>query len=185
MEKKYFLNKVMEHVDKLFGTKESHFVRALYWLLQLNPDASEEMQIAAYAHDVERAIFPYDIGSFLLDEKVLKKHQKNGAQEIYNFVLKEGADSNFALKVKTLIERHEIGGSYEQNLIKDADSISYFETNALKHVDWIEKFSKEEVKAKFDWMYNRISLDKVKEIARPFYEKANKKLEDKALKQKS
>ncbi len=176
------LNKTIKHVDKLFGVKDLHFVRTLYWLLQLEPEAGYDMQIAAYAHDVERAIFPYDIGAFFMDKEVLRKHQENGALEIYNFLLQEGAEPNFALKVKMLIERHEFGGTDGQNLIKDSDSISYLETNALKHTDWVEKFPKEKVKAKIDWMYNRISLDKAKEIARPLYEKAIKVLNEKAKK---
>ena len=37
--------------------------------------------------------------------------------------------------------------------------------------------SKEEVKRKFDWMFNRISLPKAKRLAKPFYEKAVAELE--------
>lgn len=179
-KKNQLLNKTIEHIDYLFGSKDPHFVKALYWLIQLEPSADEAMKIAAYAHDIERAISPYNIGAFLLDEEVLRRHQENGGVEIHNFLLKEGADPDFASKVKTLIDRHEIGGTYEQNLIKDADSISYFETNAEKHADWIDKFSKEEVMAKFDWMYNRISFDKAKNIAKPLYIKVVKMLDKKA-----
>lgn len=185
MEKNYFLDKTIKHVDQLFGKKDPHFVRALYWLCKLEPNASEEMKIAAYTHDVERAICPYNIGAFLLDKEVLRKHQENGGLEIYNFLLKEGANPDFASKVKTLIYNHEIGGTGEQNLIKDADSISYFETNSAEHANWIDKFSKEEIMAKFDWMYNRISLDRAKKNAKPFYERAVKNLDEKVKMQSS
>jgi hypothetical protein len=171
MEKDYFLNKTIEYVDYLFGNKDQHFVRALYWLCQLEPNADEAVKTAAYSHDTERAICAYDIGAFLLVPEVLRKHQENGAAEIHSFLLREGASPEFALKVKNLISKHEDGGSHEQNVIKDADSISYFETNSVKHAAWTDKFSKEEIKAKFDWMYNRISLDKAREIAKPLYDK--------------
>ncbi len=174
-----FLDKTIKYVDALFNGKDPHFVRTLYWVLELDPDVGEEVKIAAYAHDIERALFPYDIGAFLLDKEVLKNHQVNGAKAIYNFLLKEGADSVFSSRVKILIEKHESGGTYEQNLIKDADSISYFETNALKHIEWLDKFSREQIQAKLDWMYKRISFDKAKEIAKPFYEKSIKKLKEK------
>ena len=178
MNKNSFLNKTIKYVDLLFNKKDLHFVRTLYWVLKLDPGVSEEVKIAAYAHDIERALFKYNIGAFLLDEEVLRNHQMNGAKAIYDFLLKEGASPAFSSRVKKLIEKHEIGGTYEQNLIKDADSISYFETNALKHVEWIDKFSKEQIQAKLDWMYNRISFEKTKEIAKPFYEKSIKKLEE-------
>lgn len=183
MKKNYFLNKTIAHVDRLFGKQDPHFVRALYWLCQLEPGADEAMQITAYAHDTERAICTYNKGAFLMDAEVLRQHQENGALEIYNFLLREGAKPDFAIKVKNLIDKHEYGGTHEQNLIKDTDSISYFETNAATHVDWINKFSKDEVKAKFDWMYDRISLDKAKNIARPLYERVLKMLDDKAKRQ--
>jgi len=185
MENKDLLNKTIEHVDKLFGKKDPHFVRALHWTLQLFPDASLDIQIAAYAHDVERALNEYNWGAFLLDAEVLKKHQEDGSREIHDFLLKEGADPDLALRVKDIIEKHEIGGSYEQNILKDADSISYFETNALKHIAWITKFSKEDVQAKYDWMWERLTFEKAKEIARPFYEEATAKLKEKARESES
>jgi hypothetical protein len=161
MKTNIFLSKTIKYVDDLFGQKDEHFVRSLYWVNQFEAHADEALQIAAYAHDTERALYPYNIRAFLLDADVLKKHQENGAAAIYAFLLKENAAPDLALKV----------GTHEQNLLKDADSISYFETNSIKHTEWTDKLSKEEIKAKFDWMYNRISLDSAKIIAKPLYEK--------------
>ena len=180
MASKDLLNKTIDYVDELFGKKDQHFVRALHWVLQLDPDASLEVQIAAYAHDVERALYEYNWGAFLMDEEVLKNHQENGARAIYDFLIKEDADPDFASRVRSIIEKHEMGGTYEQNIVKDADSISYFETNALKHVAWAEKFSDKEVRAKYDWMWDRITFDKARDFARPFYEEAVAKLKEKA-----
>lgn len=179
MENKDLLNKTIEHVDRLFGKKDQHFIRTLHWVLQLDPNASLDIQIAAYAHDVERALYEYNWGAFLLDDEALKKHQENGAREIHNFLLKKGADPDFALRVKSIIEKHEFGGTYEQNVVKDADSISYFEINASKHVALIKKFSEKEVRAKYNWMWDRLTFEKAKELARPFYEKAITKLKEK------
>ena len=93
MEDKEFLNKTIEYIDGLFGEKDQHFVRALHWALELDPDASLEVQIAAYAHDVERALYEYNWGAFLMDDKVLKDHQENGARAVYDFLIKEGIDA--------------------------------------------------------------------------------------------
>ena len=180
MKNEDLLNKTIDHVDELFGIKDQHFVRALYWTLQLDPDASLETRIAAYAHDVERALNEYNWGAFLLDDEVLKKHQEDGAREIHDFLIKEGADPELASRVKAIIEKHEIGGDHDQNVLKDADSISYFEINALKHIAWAEKFSEKAVRAKYDWMWNRLTFEKAKELAKPLYENAVNKLKEKA-----
>ena len=52
----------------------------------------------------------------------------------------------------------------------DADSVSYFETNAetfVKEKAPIEGYEK--IKGKFDWMFNRIKSDAAREAARPNY----------------
>lgn len=174
-----YLQKVIEYVDSLFSNHDEHFARTLYWACQLKPDADQSVQIAAYAHDTGRALTKYDKGAFLLDEEALKKHQESGALEIYNFLLRKGANVELAKKVRSLIASHEVGGNEEQNLIKDADSISYFEVNVLKHINRTDEFSKEEIGAKFDRMYNRISSKKAKNIAKPLYEKAIELLKNK------
>jgi len=78
-----------------------------------------------------------------------------------------------------LISKHEEGGNDDQNLLKDADSISFFENNVplflTKHVSEV---GKEKVKEKFDWMFNRITSEKAKQIARQWYEEAIKKLDE-------
>jgi len=171
-----YLKKVIGHVDSLFGNKEKHFANTMDWLLKFNPGADEAMQIAAYAHDTGRALSKYDKGAFLLDKAALKKHQESGAVEIYDFLIKAGAEEKLAAKVKSLIKKHEVGGTEAQNLIKDADSVSYFEVNALKHIKRTDEFSKAEIKAKFDWMFKRITSKTARKIAEPFYKEAVKEL---------
>lgn len=76
-----------------------------------------------------------------------------------------------------LVSKHEVGGNDDQNLLKDADSISFFENNVDHFVNKkVGETSKEKVKDKFEWMFNRISSEKAKQIARPWYEEAIKKL---------
>ena len=76
-----------------------------------------------------------------------------------------------------MILHHEDGGDPESDLIKDADSISYFEMNSLKHANNAAMIlGMEKTRNKLDWMYNRISSEKAKKIAKPMYEKALKAL---------
>ena len=109
---------------------------------------------------------------------ILKRHQEDGAEIMGEFLEKNGADKETINKVKHLISRHELGGDAEQNALMDADSVSYFETNAEMFVtkraltDGYEK-----VKGKINWMFNRISSEERKKFARENYEKWSKVLE--------
>ena len=56
--------------------------------------------------------------------------------------------------------------------------VSFFENNVQFFLpNKVEEFGKEKVKQKFDWMYNRISSEKAKQIVKAWYEKAIKDLE--------
>lgn len=175
------LSQAIEFVDKSFKNKSKpHFERALYYVKVLKPDADQILLIAAYAHDIERAYKNKEANTkrFASGES-LKRHELDGGRIMYNFLLSKGTDKGFAKSVQELIAKHEEGGTDDQNILKDADSISYFENNALKHCEWIKTkgFSKEEIRRKFDWMYERITLAKAKKIAEPMYKKAKRKLE--------
>ncbi len=162
-----------------------HFKRTVYWLQQLRPDADEALLIAAIAHDIERAFRDSKTMWSLYGEKgqgfrgdvALKYHPEKGAEIVGKFLRKQNADPKIIERVKSLVAKHEVGGDDDQNLLKDTDSISFFENqveNFLTNI--VKKTSKERVKEKFDWMFNRITSDKAKEIARPWYEDALKKL---------
>jgi len=164
-------------VDKSFGSKKPHFERTVYWLLQLKPDADEAMQAAAYGHDIGRAFAPdrlplYVRGMKIVDPRYVRKHEELSGNKIYEFLISCGAEKKFAMRVKNMVSHHESGGDEESNLIKDADSISYFENNAGIHLGWIEKgIGKVQVREKYDFMLDRITLEKARRIARPFYKK--------------
>lgn len=182
-----YLNLVKKFVAESFSATDNpkelaHFERAVYWLLQLKPDADEAIQTAAYAHDIERAF--RDKSSDLFDQKSYTdpyftvEHPAKGAKIIADFLAKNQAPQDFFSKVKMLIEKHELGGDYDQNLIKDADSISFFE-NQIPH--FIKRAqdkpqNQNKIKEKFQWMFDRITSERAKEIAKPFYEEAMTKL---------
>ena len=91
------------------------------------------------------------------------------------------ADQDFIERVGHLIRFHERGGDKDQDLIKDADSMSFMEVQ-IDHflTDKIPKYGWQDVYDKFEWMFDRISSEKGKKIARPYYKDAMRKL--KALK---
>ena len=160
-----------------------HFIRTVYWIKQLKSDADEALLISAVAHDIERAFRKSDVmpkvqkGGFM-DKGFLRLHEERGAEIIGNFLGEQNANHKIIDKVKMLVSKHEEGGNNEQNLLKDADSISFFENNAPMFLTKkVNEVGKEKVKEKFDWMFNRITSKKAKELAMDWYKKAVKDLE--------
>jgi len=176
-------NKVKQFVDDSFKEIVPHFERTVYWLKELKPDADEAMEIAAYAHDIARAFRSADsIKKFkdkeLNDPMRIKEHQEEGVKIIGKFLRDNHYNEKDTLKVENMVLKHEVGGNEESNFIKDADSISYLEINAPKHIEkWVPNLGKEKVRRKFQWMFDRITSNKAKELAKPFYIKAIELLE--------
>jgi hypothetical protein len=170
--------KTRQFVEESFNNTAQmlHFDRTVYWLQYLKPDADEAFLIAAIGHDIEKAsrmgkegLGRTDKG--FLDKDDLTYHQERGAAILGDFLEKHSADGTTVKKVKHLVSKHEVGGDADQNLLKDADSLSFLENNTQIFLSRIEKLGYKAIKEKFDWMYNRISDPKAKEIAKPFYEK--------------
>jgi hypothetical protein len=190
IEKSDLYNKVEQYVVQVFnqaklGHQIIHFRRTVYWLLQLKPDADEGLRIAALTHDIERAfrdprleeILEKSPGGFR-DPVFLRKHSNHGAAIIAEFLTRQAACPKMIERVKMLVEGHEFAGTDDQNALKDADSLSYFENNVNKFLQRKSKeIGKEKVKAKFDWMFDRITSKKARQIAAPWYQQALLRLE--------
>jgi hypothetical protein len=187
--KSQLYQKVKQFLVELFtkagNTNEiKHFERTAYWIQQLKPDADEALLIAAVAHDIERAFrepaysqkFKKSEKGFR-DEEHLSYHQQRGAEIIADFLKSQNADEKLIKRVVMLISKHEVGGNDEQNLLKDADSVSFFENNVEYFISTlVPKVGAHKVKDKFDWMFNKVTSEKAKEIARPWYKDAVEKL---------
>lgn len=166
-------NKVRMFVQQSFKGNQAqmvHFDRTVYWLQQLKPDADEAFLIAAIAHDIQRACRDPSIDMADTSQSVTV-HQEKGAEIVGEFLQNSGANEKFIARVKHLVSKHEVGGDEDQDLLKDVDSLSFLENNAPIFITNLHKFGFNRLKEKFDFMYNRISDPKAKEIAKPFYEK--------------
>ncbi len=181
-------DKVERFVEESYKGKFGmiHFKRTVYWIKELKPNADEAMLIAAIAHDIERAFRTEESQQVqrmktvgMKDEEFLQYHQEKGAEIAGEFLVKNNATNKLVERVKMLISKHEVGGNEDQNILKDADSVSFFENNVEHFLkEHVKKLSKEKVKEKFDWMFNRITSKKAKEIAKPWYNKAINQLKD-------
>lgn len=161
-----------------------HFLRTAHWVKVLKPDADEALLISAIAHDIERGFRNHSSYDHIKksdkgfrSNEHLNHHQNEGARIIGEYLQQIGADKKMIERVKMLVSKHELGGNDDQNLLKDADSVSFFENNVDHFVKKkVGETSKDKVKDKFDWMFNRISSKKAKKFAEPFYQKAKKEL---------
>jgi HD superfamily phosphohydrolase YqeK len=185
MPKKRNIVEVVRDWVKKNYTGDKHLIRAEYWLKKLKPDADEALVIAVITHDIERAFSEGrrppspDVGGAKWDDQEYNLwHGKRSAEFIERFLLDNGvSDRDLINLIKELITYHEIGGDEQKDFIKDVDSISFLENNIDLFLSRIfQDASKEEIKEKFDYMYNRITSKKAKDLARPYYFKALEKL---------
>jgi hypothetical protein len=189
-ENQNLYEKVEKHVSRLFeqAGKEPvlfHSRRTVFWLLKLKPDADQALKIAALAHDIERVSPPppleymvADSSKGWLDPEFLRLHSIKGSEIIEKLLNRLAVEPEIIEKIKFLVAGHEFAGTCEQNVLKDADSVSFFENNVEEFLQIkAKKFGKEKVRAKLKWMYNRITSEKAKRTAAPWYELAMKQLD--------
>ncbi|MBD3253421.1 DUF4202 family protein [Candidatus Pacearchaeota archaeon] len=178
---KKFVNKSFE--NSVTNESSVHYEKTVYWVKKLKPEADEPILIAAYAHDIQRAFRKTNTEETfknieMNDPNFLKMHSEQGAKIISDFLRENNYDESNVERVYKMVKNHETGGDEESNLVKDADSLSYFECNAVKHVRETSKvIGKEKIKNKIMWMFNRITSQNAKKIAEPFYKKYLKLLD--------
>lgn len=137
--------------------ESKHAELVLKWVLELKPDADEALKIAALSHDIDRAvnkITEKDLKDHSNMSKFKKEHSMRSAIIICNILKKHNYPQKIIGKVKQLVENHEVGGDPESDILKDADSIAYFEYNIPFY---LKRYARERTKEKIKFMYERMS----------------------------
>jgi hypothetical protein len=175
-----------EWVCAHYEYNSKHLLQSEVWLKRLKPDASEEILLAALTHDMERA-FPGPDSPSLdprdgVDNPVYNiAHSERSARIVSEYLREQGASQDSIEEVARLIRAHEYGGDDDENYVQAADSISFLEVNVDVFLSWMdagdEKWDADAVRAKFTWMYERIQIPQARDLARPLYEEAMRKLE--------
>ena len=162
-----------------------HLLQTEVWLQRLKPEASEEMLLAALTHDMERAFPGPDSPSLKpkdgVDNPVYNvAHCERSARIVSSYLCEQGASQESIDEVARLIRAHEYGGDADENLVQAADSLSFLEVNVDVFLGWMDSGSAvwdaDAVGAKFTWMYDRIQVSQARDLARPMYEEAMRKL---------
>ncbi|MFC1647978.1 DUF4202 family protein [Nanoarchaeota archaeon] len=172
------ISEVLKNSPQPFDDK--HGIKTRQWLLKLKPDASEEMQVAALIHDIDRAVPPRVIrGKEEYYDDYKKRHAMRSAEIAQHFLIENGYDEEKSQKVRDLVEKHEVGGDSESDFLRDADSITFFDSI----VNDYESTGAAKLETKIRFMYSRCS-ERAKEIIRGLkFEPEIKKIFDKAISQ--
>jgi hypothetical protein len=161
-----------------------HLTRALEILLELEPGASEALQLATVTHDSERAFPdpdpPFDSARHFDVPGYLRFHQRRAAATTGRWLDDRGAPFGLRDQVTILIAHHEEGGWPEADLLQAADSLSFLETMVPLVEGWITKgrTGPERAFAKLQWMHDRIApeLVEARERAVPLLEAGHEHL---------
>jgi len=133
-----------------------HADNTLEWLLRLEPDVGEALQLAALAHDLDRAVEAVKVRRADFDDYDAFKaaHARHGAELLRPILTACGVARDMVDEACRLVEVHEVGGDPDADLLKDADSISYFDVNLPLYY---EREGWAETKRRSLWGYQRLS----------------------------
>ena len=148
-----------------------HAENTLEWLLTLNPEADQALQIAALAHDIDRAVENQKVRRNDYDDYDAFKaaHAHNGARMLREIMKKCGVDSSILEEACRLVTLHEVGGDPRSDLIKNADSVSYFKVNMPLYY---QREGWKETKRRCIWGYRRLSTPMKRVVEDITYEDA-------------
>jgi uncharacterized protein DUF4202 len=150
-----------------------HLARTREWVLVLEPDAGEALQIAAVIHDIERAFpadeDPYDPdaapGSGGYDEW----HQRRSAEIARGWLREQRAPDGLVDEVGALIAVHEVGGSPQADVLQAADSLSFLEIQTELFIGMVRsgRLTRERAEQKLRLMQDRIRIPRAAELGAP------------------
>ncbi len=143
-----------------------HSENTLDWLLKLKPNADESLKIAALSHDIERAIEKRKVRrKDYKDYDAFKDaHALNSAMILAEIMQECNLSKKMIDEVYFLVSHHETGGTKLVDILKDADSISFFDVNLPLY---FARNDLKETKRRCLWGYQRLS-DKGKSIVAGF-----------------
>ena len=176
MENLVCLKKGIEKIIKKSLVPEDpfHSKNTLKWLLKLKPDADEALKISALGHDIERAIEErkvkrHDYKSF---DQFKDAHALNSAKIMVETMKDCKINQELIEDVYLLVRHHETGGDSRVDVLKNADTISFFDVNLPYY---IKRNSLEDTRKRCQWGYNKLPSN-LKKIVNEF------KYNDKKLK---
>ena len=135
----------------------SHAYDTLEILLYLCPKANLAMKIAAFGHDIERGL-PSGVKAkrncFFDYDTFKAAHGETGARVLKGILNRCAMPNNVVQEACRLVAMHEFGGDKYSDLLKDADSLSFFHNNLFYYK---KREGEDEVKRRILWGLRRLS----------------------------
>ena len=166
-------------VAEKYAYNRTHLLKSLDWLDRIAPDAAEAVRLATLTHDMERAFGGPDAIPILMNDREYERaHSERSARIVGEWLRANGAAADLVSDVQALIRVHEWGGSAEADLVQAADSLSFLETNIdlMLGLAASGRYTSENIAVKIRAMYDRIRVPSAKQLARPLWEEAERRL---------
>jgi len=168
-------------VIEYYPYNRHHLLKALEWLDRVAPDSMEAVRLATLTHDMERA-FPgpdQPLIKTLSDPEYERLHSLRSARIVGAWLREHHAKEALVEHVEALIVAHEFGGWPEADLVQAADSLSFLETNIDLFLGFVRsgRHPAHEVRKKFNQMFGRIQIPRLKLLAQPLIEHALQQLD--------
>jgi len=143
-------------MQSVFPEEPIHSINTLEWLLKLDPDSDEALRLAALGHDIERSFADKRVysGDYESYDEYKQAHALNSAQIMSQIMEEHGLDQETVDDVARLVAHHEHGGGRREDLLKDADKLSFFHVCLPFYYD---RKGEEITKKRCVWTYRKLS----------------------------
>lgn len=143
-----------------------HADNTLRWLLHLKPDTGDALQLAALAHDIDRSEKKTKVKRADFDDYDAFKssHACNGAKILRPILMTCDVKREIVNEACRLVTAHEVGSDLDSDILRDADSISYFDVNLPLYY---QREGRDKTKQRSRWGYRRLS-PQAQEIVKQF-----------------
>jgi len=124
-------------IESPFPEDPFHSINTMEWILKLDPDADTALCIAAIGHDIERAFEDKRIltKEYETYDEYKQAHAINSAEILAELMEKCGVEQEIVDDVARLVAHHEMGGNDREELLKNADMISFFHVSLPLYYD--------------------------------------------------
>ena len=161
--------KIMEIIKKSSNPEDPiHARNTLEWMIKLEPQADEALKIAALGHDIERAISKRKIKreNYTNYEEFKKAHALNSTEVLSKLMKNFKVKKELREDIFYLVNHHETGDNKRANLLKNADSLSFFQVNLPYY---FIRNDLDETKKRCKWGYRRLPVNLRKVVSRFSY----------------
>ena len=155
------IDKVNSKIDSIISLSPYsedifHSINTVEWVLKIDPKADIALQIAALGHDIERGVDDRRViaAHYETFNEFKQAHALNSAQILVEVMEECGIDQAIIDDVAHLVANHEVGGDEREDLLKDADILSFFHVCLPLYYD---RRGSETTRKRCVWGYKKLS----------------------------